>query len=908
MVDVARQPHSIDQLKELVDMCRLYKVRFMQIHFTDDRAYTLPSKAFPELSEKSEFRYSFDEIKDLVEYADTRGVYIIPEVDTPAHSSSFTRGLPEVFGDHGGMVEFANPKVWAAMDTVVNELCDMFPSAPYIHLGADEANIWGLPGKPVFKNAIEKYKLQGIEGLFNYYINHLNKTVKARGKKTIVWEGFNYGLSGKSKMDEDIAVMMFDNAKSAQAYIDAGHPVINASWNPMYVVGFDGLGRGVDAVWMYQWNVSKFHGFYNYPMTYKRTQYKPLVKRSPKLIGAQLCSWEMLGHREVPRVRFRMGPYADRVWNPANSNDYANFEKRYKSVDLMLDLLLAKPEAPATPVDAAASDGFYKDKIRVCWRDGGNYPIRYVLYKNTTDDSNTAKIISAKIPRDATYYDDFNVVAGKKYYYWVKALNNWGRSDFSTVAVGTPGTKKLAEAYEPFDYEVGIEIDGQNGGKGFDSAWKLHNSTGPIKIIEDSLYYTGVASMGGALRFDHTNEHVAVTLERTFDKETCNDASEIWLSYLIRGEKVANGEARATLNHGRPFGKENVNGIGIHYHTTVLMENDITYYFLVKIDCRPGNDHMYLWVNPANDKEPSIKDIDSEWEVNDVGVDNKIRFNFSGGGKGKYILDEFRIGTSWEDVTGADSIDPEIPRPILLAWESEPAFIGSKSISMTCAKAKSPGGVEYYFKEVSGNPGGSDSGWQSSNTYVDKDINEGCVYAYKVKARRKKSKKKQTYWSETASNTAPYKGKIQTIPGKIEVENYDIGNSKKIFKDTDSGNNGGAYRDDAVDLIACEGGVIGLAYTSTGEWLTYSVNAQEGTYDITANFASAINGAALRVSLDDKVLCTFDVPNTTGWETWKTTTIKGIPITGGTGQKLRLDIANGGLNLDWITFTPSKKN
>jgi len=62
MIDVARQQHSIKTLKELVDMCRLYKIRYMQIHFNDDQAYTLPSKAYSELNAASRFSYTLAEV------------------------------------------------------------------------------------------------------------------------------------------------------------------------------------------------------------------------------------------------------------------------------------------------------------------------------------------------------------------------------------------------------------------------------------------------------------------------------------------------------------------------------------------------------------------------------------------------------------------------------------------------------------------------------------------------------------------------------------------------------------------------------------------------------------------------------------------------------------------------------
>ncbi|MCX6880260.1 MAG: family 20 glycosylhydrolase, partial [Verrucomicrobia bacterium] len=49
MVDVARQDNPLIHLKQMIDTCRAYKVRYLQLHLTDDQAWTFPSTAFPKL-------------------------------------------------------------------------------------------------------------------------------------------------------------------------------------------------------------------------------------------------------------------------------------------------------------------------------------------------------------------------------------------------------------------------------------------------------------------------------------------------------------------------------------------------------------------------------------------------------------------------------------------------------------------------------------------------------------------------------------------------------------------------------------------------------------------------------------------------------------------------------------------
>ena len=80
--------------------------------------------------------------------------------------------------------------------------------------------------------------------------------------------------------------------------------------------------------------------------------------------------------------------------------------------------------------------------------------------------------------------------------------------------------------------------------------------------------------------------------------------------------------------------------------------------------------------------------------------------------------------------------DNSPPTPNPSDWDIEPYAIGQNAIEMKAEEASDPsGGIEYYFKETSGNPGGDNSGWQSNPTYIDNGLNPDTQYTYKVKTR-----------------------------------------------------------------------------------------------------------------------------------------------------------------------------
>jgi hypothetical protein len=72
--------------------------------------------------------------------------------------------------------------------------------------------------------------------------------------------------------------------------------------------------------------------------------------------------------------------------------------------------------------------------------------------------------------------------------------------------------------------------------------------------------------------------------------------------------------------------------------------------------------------------------------------------------------------------------------------------------------------VEYYFTEISGNPGGDESGWQDSPVYTDTGLQAGTQYAYTVVARDKSTNQNTTDPSASASATTTGTPPVSVTP------------------------------------------------------------------------------------------------------------------------------------------------
>jgi hexosaminidase len=318
------------------------KIGYLQLHFTDDQSWTFPSKAYPKLATPDR-QYTLEELRELEAFASTRGVTIVPEIEAPGHSMALIHALPEVVGNDplaagSNALCVGRESTYQTLDTILGEVCDVFKSTPYLHIGADEVNksAWTQ-----CKHCIEYRKQRGIENeeeLYRHFINRMNDLVKKYGKRTIVWEGFK--VTGKISISKDITVMEFESLyEMPQNYVAAGYAVINTAWQPLYVVN----EKNWTPEKIFSWNMYRWEHWISQSPAYPNGIDVP---ETPLIVGAQMCSWEQPAKDEIPSLRHRLAAMSERVWDHSTRRTFADFSARLESADAKLTKLLQL--APAT--------------------------------------------------------------------------------------------------------------------------------------------------------------------------------------------------------------------------------------------------------------------------------------------------------------------------------------------------------------------------------------------------------------------------------------------------------------------------------------------------------------------------------------------------------------------------------
>ncbi len=359
-LDVVRHFFPLSYIKKYIDYLAFHKFNTFHWHLTDDQGWRIEILSYPKLNTIGSWRdstlighfkdtparydrtryggyYTREEVKDILAYADIRGINVIPEIDIPGHSRATITAYPEFSTDPKaawgvaytwGMynrqnnVLAPNPETFRFLRTIFHEIADLFPS-PYIHLGGDECSKLWWKKSDSTQAFMRRNGLKNEIALQTYFIEQVSKYLQEKNKKVLGWHEIMEG-----KLDTSTIVMNWSNDEKAIEAATKGFSVIMTPGKPYY---FD----------HYQSKDPKdslsIHGYNSLESVYR---YDPLpnsiVKKglSDKILGGQANVWTeyMEYPTKVDYMIFpRMTALSESLWTPAGQKDYQDFLRRLKS-------------------------------------------------------------------------------------------------------------------------------------------------------------------------------------------------------------------------------------------------------------------------------------------------------------------------------------------------------------------------------------------------------------------------------------------------------------------------------------------------------------------------------------------------------------------------------------------------
>ncbi len=155
-IDVSRHFRTKAEMLQIIDWMAMHKLNTLQIHLTDDQGWRIEIKKYPKLTtvggigdnshkHKGKAKYfTQEDIKDIMAYAKSRYIKIIPEIDIPGHMEAAIRAYPELgsptdLRKHKRVIR-DDEKGFEFVKNVLTEVKNLF-KPEYIHVGFDEVNL-----------------------------------------------------------------------------------------------------------------------------------------------------------------------------------------------------------------------------------------------------------------------------------------------------------------------------------------------------------------------------------------------------------------------------------------------------------------------------------------------------------------------------------------------------------------------------------------------------------------------------------------------------------------------------------------------------------------------------------------------------------------------------------------------
>lgn len=413
-LDVSRHFFPVEFVKKYIDLMSQYKFNTFHWHLTDDQGWRIEIKKYPKLTEIGSKRpetmvarnfspyigdgipvegfYTQEQIRDVVAYAKSRRITVIPEIELPGHASAALAAYPEL----GCKADFKYKvqttwgifkEVFCPTDTtfrfledVLAETIKLFPDSPYIHIGGDEVLKDHWKESPFVQDLMKREGLKDEHEVQSYFIRRIEKFINSKGKKIIGWDEILEG-----GVAPNATIMSWRGEKGGIEAANAHHDVI---MTPNTYVYFD-YGQGDPAYEPLNIGsyipLEKVYGWDPVPKELKADEVKYILGGQANIWAEYLKKPENVEYMAFPR----MLALSEVLWTQPSEKNYSDFRQRLAAALERLDadhINYRIPEPDGLRNSIVGSDGKAVLDIKPLVP---SYKIYYTLDGSTPDVSST---------------------------------------------------------------------------------------------------------------------------------------------------------------------------------------------------------------------------------------------------------------------------------------------------------------------------------------------------------------------------------------------------------------------------------------------------------------------------------------------------------------------------------------
>jgi hexosaminidase len=264
-LDVSRHFFDIDTLHLFIDAMALHRLNVLHLHLTDDQGWRVEIKGYPRLTEVGSKRprsleghmsgdpeswtfddtpvegfYTQDELRELVGYAQNRGVMIVPEIDLPGHMQAAVAAYPELGNFPATPVQVR--EVWGISDhvlgvsdevfdfvrDVLEQVADIFP-APFFHIGGDECPRVEWEQSADARTRMNEWGLTRVSEIQGRFTDFAAQVLTDKGKTVVAWDEVL-----ESHVPDDVVVMNWRTEDGLEESLERGLRTVVSTSKDLY--------------------------------------------------------------------------------------------------------------------------------------------------------------------------------------------------------------------------------------------------------------------------------------------------------------------------------------------------------------------------------------------------------------------------------------------------------------------------------------------------------------------------------------------------------------------------------------------------------------------------------------------------------------------------------------------------
>ncbi|KQK15569.2 hypothetical protein BRADI_1g23740v3 [Brachypodium distachyon] len=361
MLDTGRTYFPVADILRTIDAMAGNKMNVFHWHITDSQSFPIELPSEPALAEKGAYgddmRYTVEDVTRIVEFAMSRGVRVVPEIDAPGHTASWAGAYPEVVSCAGkfwlpdandwgsrlaaepgsGQLNPLKAKTFEVMANVINDVTSLFPDGFY-HAGADEVT----PGCWQADPSIQADIANGgtLSQLLEKYVRAVHPHVVSKNRTAVFWEDVlldaTVNVSASLIPPATTILQTWNNgSNNTKLIVQAGYRAIVSSASFYYLDCGHGDFVGNNAVYDdprsdYDTNGGSWCGpFKTWQRVYDYDIAHGLTAEEAKLvIGGEVALWTEQADTTVLDARIwpRASAMAEALWS---GNRDATGKKRY---------------------------------------------------------------------------------------------------------------------------------------------------------------------------------------------------------------------------------------------------------------------------------------------------------------------------------------------------------------------------------------------------------------------------------------------------------------------------------------------------------------------------------------------------------------------------------------------------